>query len=219
MFTLSYDSLNFADDQLPEFVESVSTHTYGKRVSLNENIASGDYKVLEFTNGFRAYISNYILHKDFEMEMAVDDEEYHSLHINQIQAGNTFEIILNGESVSYDDRIINSVILTSSKDSLLLKGSEGACVNRLKILIPKQWLANHLPVFDESLLLAYLALDRERLQFDALDKTYRTMVDKIMNTEENSFYLSVTENIVAVITERFFNRLNTKMKKSQPGLD
>lgn len=218
MFTLSYEGLNFDDDQLPEFVNAVTNHLYGKRIILNDVIASGDYKLLPFSNGFYAYTSNYILQQDFQIELSVKKEDYLALHINQITAGAECKMTLNGKSVPYDDKIINAVFLTDSTDSFLLSGSKNACVNRLKIMIPKSWIRATLPAYYGNILTDYLALDgEERLFTDALDVTYRALVDKVMNTEDNDFYLSVTQDIVTVITERFFNRLSIKMQKNQWG--
>src|SRR5450432_2604486 len=103
MFTLEYNSLNFDDNQLLDFVGSVNKHQYGKKFTLKDHITSSDYKLLEFSNGFSAYISNYILNEDFEMELALAKEDYLALHINQIQAGAVFKISLNNKAVSYDD--------------------------------------------------------------------------------------------------------------------
>jgi hypothetical protein len=124
---------------------------------------------------------------------------------------------LNDKSVSYDDKVINAIFLTTGQDRFTLSGSRGAVVNRLKIMIPLSWLSKNIPDFKESMLQAYLQTAEERLFFDAMDNTYRTMVDKVMNTEDNAFYLSVTQHIVAVITERFFNRLHLKLQKNQQG--
>jgi hypothetical protein len=217
MFTLNYEGLNFDDQQLPEFVASVTNHHYGKKVILNDAIATGNYKMLEFPNGFHAYTSNYILHKDFQLELSIARPDYVALHINQIKAGTEFSFSLNNDSVSYDDKIVTSIFLTAGNDRFTLSGSSGACVNRLKIMVPRTWLATQLPGVGETVLAQYLQLGEERLFADALDNTYRTLVDKVMNTEDNAYYLSVTQNIVAVIAERFFSRLHLKLQKKQQG--
>ena len=198
-------------------MESITTHQYGKKITLKENCASGDYKLLEFQNGFYAYASNYILNQDFELELSVAKDDYVALHINQIQAGAEFKISLNHKAVSYDDKVITSIFLTGSRDSFVLSGTSGACVNRLKIMVPKTWIAKQVPAFTDTLLNTYLELEEDRLFLDAMDPTYRSMVDKVMNTEDNAFYLSITQNIVAVITERFFSRLRIKLQKNQQG--
>lgn len=217
MFTLNYEGLNFDEQQLPEFVAAVTKHQYGKKVVLNDAIATGSYKLLEFANGFYAYSSNYILHKDFELELSVARPDYVALHINQIKAGAEFSLSLNNDTVSYDDKIVTSIFLTAGNDRFTLRGSSDACVNRLKIMVPKKWLSAHLPAFGERVLNSYLQLGEERLFADALDNTYRTLVDKVMNTEDNALYLSVTQNIVVVIAERFFSRLHQKLQKNQQG--
>ena len=217
MIKLSNQNFSFEETMIPEFVESVSNHQFGKKVILKEKYASGGYQLLEFQNGFHAYVSNYILNEDFELEFSVAKEDYLTLHINQIQAGAEFRIMLNQNSVSYDDKVITSIFLTAATDKLVMRGSSGACVNRLKIVIPKKWITHNLPFFTDTVLNNYLQLGEERLFFDAMDNTYRSMVDKVMNTEDNAFYLPITQNIIAVITERFFSRLHLKLKKNQQG--
>ncbi|MEO5681571.1 MAG: hypothetical protein ABIQ88_02960 [Chitinophagaceae bacterium] len=217
MFILQKNHLNFDETQLPVFVQSVSRHQYGKKVTLKDKIATGDYKVMEFPNGFYGYVSNYILNEDFELELSLPKEGYMALHINQIQAGSEFSMSINNKAVSYDDKVVTAIFLTAGDDNFLLSGSKGACVNRLKIMIPKTWLAKNIASYNESLLNTYLDMGEERLFLDAMDNTYRSMVDKVMNTEDNAFYLSITQNIIAVITERFFDRLNIKMQKNQKG--
>ena len=217
MIKLGYGSFEFDEQHIPDFVDSLTSHHYGKKITLNEKMASGDYKLLEFQNGFYAYVSNYILNQDFELELSVAKDDYMALHINQIQAGAECKMWLNHQSVSYDDKVITGIFLTGPNDSFVLSGTSGACVNRLKIMVPKNWVAKHLPSFNGTLLNTYLEMGRERLSFDAMDATYRSLVDKVMHTEDNAFYLSVTQNILAVITERFFNRLGTKLLKNQQG--
>ncbi len=217
MIRLANHNFSFDESGVPDFVESVSTHHFGKKITFKDQYASGGYKLLEFQNGFYAYVSNYILNEDFEVELSVNKEDYLAIHINQIQAGAEFNIMLNNKSVSYDDKVVTSIFLTTAKDKFVMKGCSGACVNRLKIMVPKSWMAAHLPLFTEDLLNTYRQLDDERLFLDAMDPTYRAMVDKVMNTEDNAFYLSVTENILAVITERFFSRLQIKLQKHQQG--
>ncbi|MEO6315054.1 MAG: hypothetical protein ABIU63_13060 [Chitinophagaceae bacterium] len=217
MIKLGPDNLRFDGNGLPEFVAEVTQHKFGKKITLKEQYASGDYKLLEFNNGFFAYVSNYIVHDDFELELSSIKEDYVALHINQIQAGAEFEIALNQQPVSYDDKVINSIFLTAASDSVQIKGSSGACVNRLKIMVPKKWIAHQVPGFTPDLLHTYLGMSTERLYFDGMDNTYRSMVDKVMNTEDSALYLSVTQDIIAVITERFFNRLIIKLMKNQQG--
>lgn len=217
MIKLGYGSFEFDEQHIPDFVDSLSSHHYGKKITLNDEIASGNYKLLEFQNGFYAYVSNYILNQDFELELAVAKNDYLALHINQILAGAECKISLNHQSVSYDDKVITAIFLTGPKDSFVLSGTSGACVNRLKIMVPKNWVAQHLPSFNDALLNTYLEMGKERLFLDSMDSTYRSMVDKVMHTEDNAFYLSITQNILTVITERFFNRLGTKLLKNQQG--
>ncbi len=219
MIRLKYDNFNFDESNLPDFVEMVSTHQYGKKVILKDKYASGDYKLLQFANGFYAYASNYILNEDFELQLSVAKDDFLALHINQIQAGPEFKISLNDDHVSYDDKVVNSVFLTSSKDDFIVAGVKGACVNRLKIMIPKTWVEKAYPAFNEAMLNAYTQLGEKRLFFDTMDSTYRSMVDKVMNTEENAFYIPVTQNILEVIAERFLNRITNKLQKNQKETD
>jgi hypothetical protein len=218
MFKLTYEGLNFSDQDLPEFVETVSRHAYGKKIVLNDSIATGNYKLLEFPNGFYAYASNYILHRDFELELSVSRPDYVALHINQILAGAECRISINGQSVAYDDKVITSIFLTAGNDKFLLSGSKGACVNRLKIMVPISWLQQQPAFRENNSFSSYFGLNEERLYFDALDTTYRTMVDKVMGAEDHDYYISVTENIVTMITERFFNRLSARLRKTRQAM-
>jgi hypothetical protein len=206
------NSFNFDENRIPDFVKSVTNHQYGKKIILQDKYVSGDYKLLEFKNGFYAHASNYILNEDFELNLSVTKDDFVALHINQIQAGAECKISLNRKIVSFDDKIITSIFLTGAGDKLILSGTGGACVNRLKIMVPKIWMQKNLPAFDETLLNSYLKLEEERLSSDAIDSEYRTLVDQVMNTEDNAFYLPATQHIVAAITELFFNRLRTKFQ-------
>lgn len=217
MIRLANHNFSFDESVVPDFVDSVSSHQFGKKITFKDEYASGGYKLVEFNNGFYAYVSNYILNQDFELELSVEKEDYLALHINQIQAGAEFSILLNNKSVSYDDKVVTSIFLTSGKDKFVMKGTSGACVNRLKIMVPVSWMTEYVPFFTEASLNTYLKLDDDRLFYDSIDQTYRAMIDKVMNTEDNAFYLSITQNILAVITERFFSRLHTKLLKNQKG--
>lgn len=123
MIKLSNHNFIFDETRIPEFVESVSSHQFGKKITLKDKYASGGYQLLEFQNGFYAYVSNYILNEDFELELSVAKDDYLTLHINQIQAGSEFRVTLNNKSISFDDKVITSIFLTASSDQLIMRAA------------------------------------------------------------------------------------------------
>jgi hypothetical protein len=218
MFILKFSSSDF-DQQLHEIAASVSNHHYGKKIALKDEIATGYFKVLKFPNGLKVIINNYVVNQDFLGERDNIKDDYYLLHINQVTAKDEFAVLINNREVSFDNKIYISVFLTDSKEPFGLKGTKGACFNQLKVVIPKDWLQENIgDVFNEALLRQYFELQEERLFFDGLDGTYRNLVDKVMNTEDNIFYLAVTQSIITVITERFFCRMGNKLQKRSNGL-
>jgi hypothetical protein len=218
MFILKFSSSDF-DQQLHEIAASVTSHHYGRKIVLKDDIATGYFKVLKFPNSLKVIINNYVINQDFLGERDNVKDDYYLLHINQVSARQEFSVLMNNREISFDDKIYTAVFLTDSKEPFGLKGTKGACFNQLKIVIPKDWLRENMgDVYNETLLRQYLELQEERLYFDALDGTYRSLVDKVMNTEDNIFYLAVTQSIITVITERFFCRMANKIQKRSNGL-
>ena len=218
MFLLNFNSFDF-EHHLPELAESVTTHHYGKKIIIKDSIATGFYKVLNFPNGLKAVITNYVLNTDFKGQRENIEEDYYMLHINQVKAGSEFSVLINGGEVNFDDKIYTSVFMTDSKEPFGLKGTKGACFNQLKIIIPKTWLKKNMgELCSDELLERYFSLKEQRLFFDSFDDAYHTLVDKVMNTEDTIYYLAVTQSFVTVITERFFCRMSGKLYKRSNDL-
>jgi hypothetical protein len=218
MFILKYNSFDF-ESQFPEIAESITNHHYGKKVVLKDTIGTGYFKVLNFPNGLKAVITNYVLNDDFFGERDTILSDYYMLHINQVKAGAEFSVLINKKEIVFDDKIYTSVFLTDSKEAFGLKGTKGACFSQLKIVIPKDWLRNNIAdTFNDILMQQYFELKGERLFFDSVDATYRNLADKVMNTEDNISYIAVTQDIISVIIERFFCRMGNKLQRRSNGL-
>ena len=218
MFILKFNSSDF-DQHLHEIADSVTSHHYGKKIILKDEVGTGYFKVLKFPSGLKAIITNYVVNQDFLGERENVKSDYYLLHINQVTTKDEFSVLMNNKETPFDNQVYTSVFLTDSKEAFGLKGTKGACFNQLKIMIPKDWLKENIAdAYNEVLLQQYFHLQEERLYFDSFDATYRNLVEKVMNTEDNIFYLAVTQSIITVITERFFCRMGNKLHKRSNGL-
>lgn len=218
MFILKFSSSDF-DQNLHEIADSVTSYHYGKKITLKDEIGTGYFKVLKFPNGLKAIITNYVVNQDFLGERDNVINDYYLLHINQVTTKDEFSVLMNNKQTPFDNQVYTSVFLTDSKEAFGLKGTKGACFSQLKIMIPKDWLKENIAdTYSDVLLQQYFQLCEERLYFDSFDATYRNLVDKVMNTEDNIFYLAVTQSIITVITERFFCRMGNKLHKRSNGL-
>ncbi len=220
MFTVKFGSSDF-DQHQHELAASVTNHHYGKKIIIKDEVGTGYFKVLKLPNQLKAAISNFVVNQDFRGEKVNVKDNYYLLHFNQVTTKSKFSVLLNNKETAFDNSVFSSIYLTDSKESYGLKGTTGACFNQLTILIPKTWLKENLgEIFSEELLQQYFDLREERLFLDGFDTTYRSLVDKVMNTEDNVYYLAVTQSIITVITERFFCRMENKLKRGsdRPGL-
>jgi hypothetical protein len=219
MFILKFSSSDF-EQQLHELASSVTNHHYGKRVVLKDDVGTGYFKVLKFPSHLKAIITNYVVNQDFLGERENVKDSYYLLHINQVTTKDEFAVLMNNKETSFDNQVFSSVFLTDSAEPFGLKGTKGACFSQLKIMIPKNWLKENIgDAFNETLLQQYFNLGEERLYLDSFDATYRSLVDKVMNTEDNVYYLAVTQSIITVITERFFCRMGNKLQRRSDGMN
>jgi hypothetical protein len=219
MFVLKYNSFDF-DQQLMDIAENVTTHHYGRKVEIKDSIATGYYKVLKFPNGLKAVITNYVLNQDFVAARENVSAEYYLLHLNLVKAGQEFMVSMNQQEVDFGDQIFSSVFLTYSKEPYGIRGSKGACFSQLKIVIPKNWLAQDMVAsFQPERLETYFGLGETRLSFDSMDPGYRSLVDKVMNTQDNVYYLAITQSIITLIVERFMEKMRRKLENRAGDMD
>jgi hypothetical protein len=217
MFILKFSSSDF-EQQLHELASSVTNHHYGKKVVLKDEVGTGYFKVLKFPNQVKTVITNYVVNQDFLGVRENVKDSHYILHINQVNTKDEFSVLMNNKEIDYDNRVYAAVFLTDSAEPFGLKGTKGACFSQLKIMIPKDLMhVNIGEAFNETILQQYFNLGEGRLNFDSFDDTYRTLVDKVMNTEDNIFYLAITQSIINVIMERFFCRMGNKLQRRSDG--
>lgn len=218
MLILKYCSFDF-DKQLNELASSVTSYHYGRKITLKKEIGTGDFKVLQFPNRLKAVVANYTLHQDFFGERENVNADYFMLHVNQVKTGTAFSVLINEQEIDFNDTFYTSVFLTDYNEPFGLKGSKGTHFNQLKIIIPKNWPSQFLgDVVTEDLLNNYFNLKEERLFFDDVDPNYRHLTEKLVQTEDNIFYLSVTQSIAGAITQQFFYHMCNKLQQRKEGL-
>lgn len=213
MLNLKFSEVH-AESRLQELASAVTQEVYGEKLWLKEDFATGYIKLLHYSNGLKACVSNFVLNQDLHSDRSEMEKDAYLLQLNQVTAKHEFSVWLNNVESVFDNQVYHSVFLTHLNEKVVLTAGKGACFSQLNIIIPRQWLIHFMQdrLYD-GLLEQYFNLKDERLSFDAFDATYRSLADKVMHTADNDSYLMISQEILTVIIERFISRMANRLQR------
>ncbi|HEY4147740.1 MAG TPA: hypothetical protein VGM41_02360 [Chitinophagaceae bacterium] len=213
MFFLTESSFDL-NLQLAELAASVTDHGHGRKIVLNTDIGSGHFKTVDLGNGLKIVLTDYTVNRNFSKVYDNSRADAYCLHINQVKATEKFSVLINGKEIFFNNKLYASVFMVCHSEPFEVKTTPGTYFNQLKIVIPKEWPAQHLAdLYDEAVLKQYIDLQEERLYFDSLDTVYLKLVNRLVNEVEHISYLPLVQGIVTIIIQRFFFRMAAKLYK------
>jgi AraC-like DNA-binding protein len=164
-------------------------------------------------DGLHAYIIDCTLHQDWHVQVNKTTEEYYTLRFDELVEPQSLTISVGEEKIREKNTNKALAYLTSSLYNWSYEGTAGCTYKGVNIVFSKQWLARYFEVERvEEVLSAYISLKAESINIIPLDARYRRWMKTICQVEEdNPLRITILQNRMMLLIERFFASLFEKM--------
>lgn len=178
-----------------------------------EATGTGSFRHIHVPNGLHAYIMDCTLHEDWHIHADKSSEEYYTLRFDELAIPQSLTISVAEEKIREKNTNKALAYLTSSLYNWSYEGAAGCTYKGVHIVFSKQWLAQYFDVDRvEEVLSAYISLKAESINIVPLDARYRRWMKTICLVEDdNPLRITILQNRMMLLIERFFSSLFEKM--------
>jgi AraC-like DNA-binding protein len=177
-------------------------------------VGSGYCRIIKLPNGLQVCVIECTLNKDLHIHRKRSQEEFYTLHFDEITIAGSLQISIGDEKVKEKGTNKALAYLTSSLFDWSYHATKGSVYKGINILIKKQWLTKNLDMASaEEILNAYISLKAENINIEPLDARYRRWMKKACHVEnDHPLRLIIIQNRIMLMLERFFTNLYEKMR-------
>lgn len=211
MFNFTYTDYKHLVHQM---ALQLSVPVHNDQLFFPEHIGTGSFRHIRAPNGLHGYIFDCTLHQDWQIHAKSAPEEFFTLHFDELSVPQTLSISIGDEKVREKNTNKALAYLTSSHYDWCYQGTAGCAYKSVQVIFSKQWLA---PYFEadqaDDVISSYTALKAESINIEPLDARYRRWMKTICHVEEdNPMRVTILQNRMMMLIERFFTSLFEKMR-------
>jgi AraC-like DNA-binding protein len=212
VFEFDYTDTNF-EQLVHAMAFALKVPVHNNQLLFPEAIGTGSFQHLHVPNGLHAYIIDCTLHQDWHVHVNKTTEEYYTLRFDELVVPQSLTISVGEEKIREKNNNKALAYLTSSLYNWSYEGTAGCTYKGVNIVFSKQWLAQYFEVERvEEVLSAYISLKAESINIVPLDARYRRWMKTICQVEEdNPLRITILQNRMMLLIERFFASLFEKM--------
>lgn len=214
MFQFDYNTTDY-EQLLLKLAAQLNMPIENNQVTFPSSVADGNFMFLPLPNGLHASIIHCTFNQDWLIHRKRNiDGEFYTLRFDELVIPGTLIITIDDEKVKEKNTSKSIAYLTSSHFEWSYLGTEGVRYNSIAILFNKEWLAKYLDINTaEDVLSTYISLKAENFNIEPLDSKYRQWMRTIMEVDDKSpLRLTIIQNRIMLMIERFFLHLYEKMK-------
>lgn len=214
MFQFDYNTTDY-EQLLLKLAEQLKMPVHNNQVMFPPAIADGSFMFLPLPNGLHASIVNCTFNQDWLIHRKRSiNGEYYILRIDELVIPGTLVITIDDEKLKEKNTSKSIAYLTSSHFDWSYLGTAGGGYRSIAVLFNKEWLAKYLDIHTaEEVLSTYISLKAENFNIEPLDSKYRQWMRVIMEVDDDSpLRLTIIQNRIMLMIERFFLHLYEKMK-------
>lgn len=214
MFQFDYNTTDY-EQLLLKLAAQLDMPVQNNQVQFPPAIADGSFMFLPLPNGLHASIINCTFNQDWLIHRKRSiNGEYYILRIDELVIPGTLIITIDDEKLKEKNTSKSIAYLTSSHFDWSYLGTEGGSYRSIAVLFNKEWLAKYLDIHTaEEVLSTYISLKAENFNIEPLDSKYRQWMRAIMDVDDDSpLRLTIIQNRIMLMIERFFLHLYEKMK-------
>ena len=214
MFQFDYNTTDY-EQLLLKLAAQLDMPVQNNQVQFPPAIADGSFMFLPLPNGLHASIINCTFNQDWLIHRKRSiNGEYYILRIDELVIPGTLIITIDDEKLKEKNTSKSIAYLTSSHFDWSYLGTEGGSYRSIAVLFNKEWLAKYLDIHTaEEVLSTYISLKADNFNIEPLDSKYRQWMRAIMDVDDESpLRLTIIQNRIMLMIERFFLHLYEKMK-------
>lgn len=214
MFQFDYTTTNY-EQLLLKLAHQLNMPVHNNQVIFPPDVADGSFLFLPLPNGLHACITNCTFHQDWFIHRKRNiDGEVYTLRFDELTIPGSLVVTIDDEKVKEKNTSKSIAYLTSSLFDWSYLGTQGGRYFSIGVLFNKEWLAKYLDITTaEDVLSTYISLKVENFNIEPLDNKYRQWMRKILEVDANSpLRLTIIQNRIMLMVERFFLHLYDKMK-------
>jgi AraC-like DNA-binding protein len=214
LFQFDYNTTDY-EQLLLKLAEQLDMPVHNNQVMFPPAIADGSFMFLPLPNGLHASVINCTFNQDWLIHRKRNvNGEFYTLRFDELVIPGTLVITIDDEKVREKNTSKSIAYLTSSHFEWSYLGTQGGRYHSIAILFNKEWLATYLDIHTaEEVLSTYISLKAENFNIEPLDSKYRHWMRTIMAVDDESpLRLTIIQNRIMLMIERFFLHLYEKMK-------
>ncbi|WEK38074.1 MAG: AraC family transcriptional regulator [Candidatus Pseudobacter hemicellulosilyticus] len=213
MFKFDYTYTDY-EQLVRELAKKLEVPVVDNAVQFPTAIADGSYQFIILPNGLHATIMNCTMHEDWLVHRKKNPaEEYYVLRFDELSIPGSLVVTIGDDKVKENNTAKAIAYLTSTLFDWSYLSTQGTSFKGIAILFNKEWLAKYLDIATaENVLSTYISLKSENLNIEPLDNSYRRWMRTIMEVQpDNPLRLTIIQNRIMLMIERFFTHLYDKM--------
>jgi AraC-like DNA-binding protein len=212
VFEFDYTDTNY-EQLVHAMADALKVPVHHDQLHFPEAIGTGSLRHIHVPGGLHAYIMDCTMHQDWHIHVNKSHEEYYTLRFDELAIPHSLTIGIAEEKVRGKNTNKALAYLTSSRYNWSYEGSADCIYKGVHILFSKRWLAQYFEIERvEEVLSSYIALKAESINIVPLDARYRRWMKTISHVEDsNPLRLTILQNRMMLLIERFFSSLFEKM--------
>lgn len=214
MLVFKFDYTYTDHEQLVrELARQLGVPVVDNAVRFPSGLADGSFQFVILPNGLHATIMNCIMEEDWLVHRKKIQEEFYVLRFDELSIPGSLVVTIGEDKVKEHNTSKSIAYLTSTLFDWAYYSTRGTTFKGIAILFNKEWLARYLDITTvENVLSTYISLKSENLNIEPLDNRYRRWMRTIMEVQhDNPLRMTIIQNRIMLMIERFFSHLYDKM--------
>jgi AraC-like DNA-binding protein len=181
----------------------------------------GIYKTISLFDELQVLLVDAAISQPVIIKRERTEVPYFLLHFDDVFISDTTTIKVDNEVLQKTNTHHASVRLTSNIFSNIEEGPANLHLKSVKILFNEKWLKKYLGLnTDDDVLQKYLSLKTESCDIEPLDDEYRRLMRELWDAKKDDPLQNIfLQNRVALLAERFFSRLYSKINLLEGKFD
>ena len=214
MIALSFQSTDFRQ-VLQELSGVIGQSVNGDTIQIPETLGNGFVRVATLPNGLSLLMTDNVVNEDMRFQRMRTDRPYYVLGLDEVRIARNLTYISDKDSITNYPPIFAGVYLNSTLLDNVMISSRSNHFRGVRVIFDTAWMMKYLGIEkDDEVLRKYISLKARKFTLEPMDEEYRSHMNQIIDADPtNPLYMTILENRVMMLIERFFSRLAEQVKR------
>ena len=214
MIALSFQSTDF-HQVLQELSGVIGQPFHDDTLLIPEKLGTGFVRVATLPNGLSLLMTDNLVHDDMRFQRMRTENPYFILGLDEIHIARNLTYISDRDSITNYPPLFAGVYLNSTLLDNVMISSRNNHFRGVRVIFDPAWMMKYLGIpKDDEVLRRYISLKARKFTLEPMDEEYRSQMNQIIDADPASpLYMTILENRVMMLIERFFSRLAVLVKR------